>query len=344
MVDLTTTANKNSWQRPENYVTAVFTTGLLALTFYVLYNVLPYINEILRNLWTFTFLAGGLGIVIFLLTSKDIHKVLWYWWRAGMRLFTRKFVVEIDPIAIMEGYEEDCANNIGELKQALASLQGQEKKMDARVTGVRNDIEESMQRASLAQARMNEEGMQAAFMVQIDRAGQLGESSTTYQELLNELRDFIVVVKQMLDITVVCYNKIKNTVQIEKDKRDAINDTYKAMNAARRVVLGNERREVYDMALEVQNNKYFAQVGEIKQFIGDYKEFVLNADLSRGVMREQTLAKFKEWQKRAPALMAASSGSGSVTNLRVATNDGSDVNIGSAVVEEKRKSMSGLFK
>jgi hypothetical protein len=261
-----------------------------------------------------------------------------------MRLFTRKFVVEIDPIAIMEGYEEDCANNIGELKQALASLQGQEKKMDARVTGVRNDIEESMQRASLAQARMNEEGMQAAFMVQIDRAGQLGESSTTYQELLNELRDFIVVVKQMLDITVVCYNKIKNTVQIEKDKRDAINDTYKAMNAARRVVLGNERREVYDMALEVQNNKYFAQVGEIKQFIGDYKEFVLNADLSRGVMREQTLAKFKEWQKRAPALMAASSGSGSVTNLRVATNDGSDVNIGSAVVEEKRKSMSGLFK
>jgi hypothetical protein len=332
---------KKPWERPENWVTGFFTLGLLALGLVGLHELLPYLNDILMSLWKTIFLGAGVGAVLFVAMSKDIHKLGWVGWRILMKKITQAFV-DIDPIVIMEGYREDCDSNIEDITSSIGSLVGQEKKMVKKIEDAHKGIEESMERASFAKKKLGEEGMKAQLAISINKAGMLEESSVTYQGLLNDLRTHIAIAKKMKESAVFIRAKIDNTITIEKDKRDAIRDSYKVMVSARRIIQGNAQRELYDMAAESLAKDFYSKMGEIQQFMDDSKEIILTMDLDKGIVEEKTLAKLKEWEKRAESLMGGDS-----PKLRVSGEEGADagpVEEGGTEEEPKRQSFAGLFK
>lgn len=67
MSDLQT---KSAFSKPENWVNWIFTGGLVALGGYLLYNVLPYVNQIIEMGWMAV--AYGVPLAAVLSLLKDL--------------------------------------------------------------------------------------------------------------------------------------------------------------------------------------------------------------------------------------------------------------------------------
>lgn len=343
------TSGKAAWQKPENW----FTWGGLAILGYVVFtgldNILPLVNRVMELIVETTLntalAAGVVGVVGWLIFSKDLHQLGWYAYKQAMRWVTRRFV-EIDPIAIMKTYVSSLKDNLKEISKALGSLRTQAKSLESAIEVSTKGIETSMNLAAEAQKRVQggTATMRQQVVLQSRKAGRLEQSTVTYQGLLNKLKTHIAVTEKIREAATFMIADIEDTVEEETRKRDMIQASYKAMSASRRILASDKQRELYDMAMESLTQDYFSKLGEIQQFMEDSQSFVDSMDLTNGVYEADALAKLEAWGKRSEALLEGGSGA---TKYRIAPVGSSASGAANDSEEEpeneKRQSYADLF-
>lgn len=343
------TSKKKAWQKPENW----FTWGGLALLgFGVLKGldyVLPLLNRVLENMVYTVAMGGVLAVVAWGIFNKDFHKLAWYGYKMAMKWVTRRFV-EIDPIAILNIYVESLKENLESIKKSLGDLRGQARSLTDKIRETATRLEKSMNMAAQAQARLKDgqKGMKSELILQSRKAGRLEKSGVTYQGLLNKLNAHIAVTEKIKEAAEFMVADIEDTVEEETEKRKMIQASHKAMSASKRILQGNQQRELYDMAMESITTDYYNKLGEIEQFMEDSQHFINTMDLENGVFEEDALAKLDEWQQRSESLLEGGSGK---TKYRVspATAFGGSVatqeeeEAGVEGVSQKRQSYADLF-
>jgi len=343
MSDLTTT--KQWYQKPENL--AVY--GGLAVGGYfllkVLDRVLPLLNSVLESVLYTTVLFGALGLVGFLLVNGDIHRLVWYGYKSGMRWLTGRFV-ELDPIGIMRSYVETLDSSLAQIKKSLGSLRGQAESLQELIQTKSQEHERSMGMAAQAKARAKEKGMRTEMQLHARKAGRAEQSTLTYQGLLNKILGHISVMEKVEEASNFMIVDINDTIEEESKKREMIHASYKAMSAARRIIAADKQRELYDMALESTTKDYFNKLGEITQFVEDSQHFINTMDLENGAFEADALAKLEAWEDRSTALLEGGSGKtkyrvGSTTGPLLTADTGQQI-IDAEVVED-RPSFANLF-
>lgn len=304
---------KGFLQKPENYTTILLYIALGLVGFHFLDNILPMVVRVLdfalEATWKAIALGVTLALVTWVVTSKDLHRVFWVYQQQLMRKLT-SFIVELDPIAIMESYVRTLKKNDEEISSGIADLRGQRTKLENRISRTADDLLKSQRMAVEAQKRAvkGQAGMKSEFLLQSRKAGRLEKSGVTYQGLLARIKAHISLMEKVQEAARFMIADIEDTVIVEKDKREMIHASFKAMKGARRILASNDQRELYDMALEANARDYESKLGEIEQFMEDSKHFINTMDLENGVYEAEALSKLEEWEVRSQKLMGGGSG------------------------------------
>lgn len=329
--------SKPAWKRPENW----FTWGGLALLGYVALRgldvVLPLLNRVLENLLYTGVLAGALAILGFLIVNKDFHRLAWYAYKMVMKKITGIFI-NIDPIAILETYVETLKDKYEEIKKSLAMLRKQKHSLQESIRNKTEMLEHSMKMAEQAKKHGK---MTSELRLQARKAGRLEKSAMTYQGLLNKLNSHIALTEKIAEASNFMIEDISDTVQEEKEKRATIRESYKAMDASRRILMAGKDSEMYDLALENVKDDYFQKLGEIEQFMQDSQSFINTMDLQNGVYEADALAKLEEWEQRSASLLEGGSGK---TKYRVDPPTKQELEVDENEETGNRQSYADLFK
>lgn len=287
-------SKKPAWKRPENW----FTWGGLAIAGYFLLRgldvVLPLLNRVLENLLYTSVLAGGLAIVGYVLFSKDLHKLGWYAYKMAMKWVTRRFI-EIDPIAIMETYVGTLREKLQTIIESLNSLYGQQRRLENLIKQKSEEFQSSMQKAAIARSKGDQEGMRAQFTLQARKAGRLEKSTMTYQGLVNQIKKLVSLMKKVKEVSEITIADMDDTVKEEREKRDTIGASFRAMGAAKSILAADSQREMYDTALEITQQEYYTKFGAIEQFMNDAQSAITSMDLDNGVYDADALERLNKY-------------------------------------------------
>jgi hypothetical protein len=301
--ELQTTGTKSGWVRPENYFTYLPIIGAVVAGVYFWGLIVPFLITLLENTLLFAGLAAATAIVGWVAFSSEWHLLLWHAYKMGMRWVTRRFI-EIDPIAIMMNFRDQCQDKLGDLRKSIAALEGQALSIEQLIHETADQHDKSMKMALQAKNHVAERpSYQQTMVLQARRAGKLEASNVTYQGLLNKLQAHLQVTKKMEEAAQFMVEEINDTVEIKTKERQAITTSYKAMAAARRIIQSDKDRAMYDQALEITNEQYNTKLGEISKFIEDSQSFMDSVDLTNGSFEEEALAKLGDWEQKSNELM-----------------------------------------
>jgi hypothetical protein len=106
----TADAEKRSfWSRPEGILGLVVLAGLAGTGLFYFNEIVKFLIEVATNTLHLAFLLGALGVLVFLVTSRDIRTGLFFLFKTLMRKLTG-VVIQLDPIAILKIYISDLKN------------------------------------------------------------------------------------------------------------------------------------------------------------------------------------------------------------------------------------------
>jgi hypothetical protein len=298
---------KPAWSRPENWVAwlGLGVGGYFALKF--LDVLLPLLERVLENTIYTAALAAIVGVLGWIVVSKDFHRLAWMGYKMAMRWLT-SLVINIDPISILEGYVEELKKKFGEISSALASLRAQSRELTQLIQTKTSHYEHSMNLAKEARDHGAQAGMKTQFAIQSRKAGRLEKTALTYQGLLNKIKAHIALMEKVQEASKYMIADIEDTVEEETEKRKTIRASYRAMAASKAILQADKDREMYDLALSNVQSDYFNKLGEIDQFMEDSKDFINTMDLENGIADLDAMAKLEAWDQRASSLLEGGSG------------------------------------
>ncbi len=108
---------RSFWSRPEGILGLITLAGLAGYALVNINTILEFLIRATSNVLELALLLGVLGVVIFLITSRDIRTAVFFLFKSMMRSLTGT-VIQLNPIAIMKIYIDD-------LKKKRQQMQGQ---------------------------------------------------------------------------------------------------------------------------------------------------------------------------------------------------------------------------
>jgi len=97
---------------------------------------------------------------------------------------------------------------------------------------------------------------------------------------------------------------VVDQVEVKKQERAAIRASHSAMKSARNIISGNnDKRVMFDMALEAVADDVSQKIGEMERFMDMSSNFMDSIDLQNGVFEEEGLAMLEQWEKEGESLI-----------------------------------------
>lgn len=288
---------KPAWKRPENWVTygVLAILGFAALPY--LADAMTYIRTILEQGIIGLVYLVGIAAIVAVGMSQDFHKLIWLAFKSSMKWMTNR-VYRIFPIEIMQDYIAELKRKKEDLKESIGKLEGQLQKNTDKIEAKKKEWKQAAARAKQADGMRDKAGMSMEFTLQARRMGRLEKSGMTYQSLINSLKRLVAMMKKVLEATTFMIDDLEDTVEDEKEKRQAAQETFKAMQAARVILANDARRADFDAALEANNEDYFEKMGLVEQFSEETQSVFNTLDLDNGIYDADALEKLENLGKQ----------------------------------------------
>ncbi len=91
---------------------------------------------------------------------------------------------------------------------------------------------------------------------------------------------------------------------VKEQERKAIRASHGAMKSAMNIISGNnDKRVMFDMALEAIAEDVSEKVGEMERFMEMSNNFMDSVDLQNGVFEEEGLKMLEKWEKEGESLL-----------------------------------------
>lgn len=288
---------KPAWKRPENWVTY----GILGvLGFFVLpylADAMTYIRTILEQGIIGLVYLVGIAAIVAVGMSQDLHKLIWLAYKSATKWLTNK-VYRIFPIEIMQDYVVELKRKQEDLKESIGKLKGQLQKNTKKIEDKKKEWQRAAALAKQANEMRSKAGMSMEFTLQARRMGRLEKSGMTYQGLINSLKRLVAMMEKVLEATSFMILDLEDTVEDEKEKRQAAQETFKAMRAAKAILANDQRRADFDAALEANNEDYFEKMGLVEQFSEETQSVFNTLDLDNGIYDADALEKLENLGKQ----------------------------------------------
>lgn len=290
---------KSFWQRPEGVTGTIFMAGIVLAGGYLLYQALPTLIKLAENTLYLGLLLAGIGALLFVLLDPKARNLIWYMYKSIMRWITGLFV-QIDPIGILKSYVEDLEDNLQKMNQQIGQLRGQMHKLKEIIVNNQKQIENNLSMANKAKDANN----QSIMVLKARSAGRLKESNLRLEDLYKKMEILYRVLGKMYENSEVLKEDIKDQVVVKEQERKAIHASHSAMRSAMNIINGNnDKRVMFDMAMESVADDVASKVGEMERFMEMSSNFMNSVDLQNGVFEEEGMRMLDQWEKEGASLL-----------------------------------------
>ncbi len=290
---------KSFWRKPEGV------TGALVLAGVVLggtYLVATFVSAILAFFATTVGLVVGLltlGVIIFTAIDPKTRALVSYMYKSTMRWITGIFV-QINPIAILKSYVDDLKDNLKKMNRQTTQLRGQMHVLKEMILNNQKEIKSNMAQASKAK----ETNKNAQMILKSRKAGRLKESNIKLEDLYRKMEVLYRVLNKMYENSAILVEDVEDQVKVKEVERKALMAGHSAMKSAMNVIKGdNDKKAMFDAALEAIADDVSNKVGEMEQFMDMSESFMNSVDLQNGVFEEEGLKMLEKWESQSTSLL-----------------------------------------
>ncbi len=290
---------KSFWERPEGKTGMFGIAAIVAAGGYLLYKALPYLITLAENTLYLSFLLLGIGALTYLILDPKIRNLVFYLYKSFVRKITGLFI-QIDPIGILRTYIDELKNNLKNMSKQLGIVKGQMQRLKMIMAENQKTIDSNLKLASKAK----ENDKQAIMILKSRKAGRLVESNMRFDELYKKLELLYRVLVKMYENSEIMLEDIEDQVMVKEQERKAIRASHSAMKSAMNIIAGNnDKREMFDMALEAIADDVSLKIGEMERFMEMSSNFMQSIDLQNGVFEEEGLELLEKWEKEGVSLL-----------------------------------------
>jgi hypothetical protein len=288
-----TTGVKSFWGRKEGKTGMIFAIGILAALGYGLYQILPFLITLTKNLLTLSILGICLFVLVYLVMDSQVRTLVWYLYKSLMRALTGLFI-QIDPVGIIESYIAHLRKQLESLGGRIAELSGARKKLSDAIDRAKEELDEQLNLAKTGQKK----GLGAAeIAVYTNQAGRLKARIEKYQALLTKLETLYRILEKMEKAAKVVILDKTNQVEDIKTQRQEMRTGYNAFKSAMSILAGDpDKKVIFDQAMESIQNEISMKSGAMERFIEESGEVMQAIDLQNGAFEEKGMRLLEKWE------------------------------------------------
>ena len=291
---------KSFWKKPEGKTGALFMIAIVGgLGFLIASSLSAIISAILGSgILGLAATLLVLGAIIYMALDSKMRNLVWFMYKSAMRSITGLFV-QIDPIGILKSYVDDLKENLRNMNKQISKLRGQMHKLQELIINNRKEIESNLTLASKAKNT----DKRSVVILKSRKAGRLKESNMKLEDLYRKMEVLYRVLTKMYENSEIMMEDIKDQVMVKEQERKAIHASNSAMKSAMNIISGNQdKRYMFDMALEAIADDVSQKVGEMERFMDMSENFMQSVDLQNGVFEEEGLKMLEKWENEGVSL------------------------------------------
>jgi hypothetical protein len=290
---VSTTGTTSFWSRKEGKTGMIFAFLLLAALGYGLYQILPFLITLTKNLLTLTLLGICLFVVVYLIMDSQVRTLVWYLYKSLMRAITGIFI-KIDPVGIIESYVDHLRKQLQSLQGRIQELAGAKRKLQDGIERAKAELEEQLNLAKTGQKK----GLGAAeITVYTNQAGRLKTRIDKYQSLYAKLETLYRILEKMDKAAKVVILDKTNQVEDIKTQRAEMATGFNAFKSAMSILSGDpDKKVLFDQAMESIQNDISMKSGAMERFIEESGEVMQAIDLQNGAFEEKGLKLLEKWE------------------------------------------------
>lgn len=305
-----TQSPKSFWQRPEGKTGMFFLLVIAAGLVFAGVHLLPFILLALQNTIMTVVLGVALFGLIFVLMDPKFRAMIGGLYQIAMRGLTST-VIELDPIAIAEGYLEKLQGSIDKMSEQLDLLRGQADDLFKKIKKNEDTIQKSMGIASNAKIKMSKMDastaeyaeMRGVAALKTNEAAKLQESNKKLNEVLGKITGLSKTLEKMHGAARFVLADKKTELAIAKEERKSVATGYSAFKSALKVLNGNgAEAQMYDESMEFMALDLSNKLGEIERFMENSGSFLTSVDLENDMYAEKGLKMLEAWENEANGL------------------------------------------
>ena len=293
-----TDAEKRSfWSRPEGLLGLVVLAGLVGTGLFYFNEVVKFLIEVASNTLHLAFLLGGLALLIFLATSRDIRTGLFFLFKTLMRKMTG-LVIQLDPIAILKIYIDDLKQKRQKMQGQIDTLAGQMVKLNKKINENNDLIKQKFAEANKASSLADRPGMkEASQLATIEGAGlqQMNEKLLPLQRNIKTVLAFMEKVNQSADY-IIKETEIK--VRLKEVEYKMVKESSSALRTAVSIFKGDPDKKFYfDESMEYIQDDMSQKLGEMKRAMDMSMDFINSVDVQNGILSDKGEAMLEAYNK-----------------------------------------------
>lgn len=281
------------WQRPGGTLAKVVLAGLIVGGGYLLVKNIDFLISLTQKTITLAALVGVLALIGFLITNKKFRNLCSNVYFLIMRKLTG-LVVEIDPIAIVEGKVKEMKGKIQKISKLLGDVKGLNMQNEKRLQLKRAEMDENLRKLDLLQksGRMQEAQVCNNKIVRlktaIENSSKRLEDSKAWMMILTEL-------KKAAELKV---EDTEDAVRARKEEFESIKAQHKAFSSIQGLLSDNGGEiDSFTMAMDFMDNDISQKLGEMSLIIDETGGIIDQIALDNAVnsvKAEEFLQKYRE--------------------------------------------------
>ena len=291
------TSSKFNWRSPDGLFGGLILIGVGIFGVMTLNKILPFIINLLTNLFTAVALGIGLTIVVALVWT-NIGNIKDVFYLISRRI--RSKIIKIDPYAPVDKFILDREADLQNAESGLVSLSGIIEKLKGKRDKAKVQQKDELERSRVA----HEAGQQGAAFVAFRKAtrrGKKGASLDTmiafFEELYKRLMKYRDYVRMILDDT-------KDEVEEMKDQFESMREAHSVTRSMASFFSPNpNEKEKFEHAMQFMADDRAMKFGEIAGFFDQVQSVIASIDLDNMVIDAQALEQFRDWDKKVDRIL-----------------------------------------
>lgn len=294
MSNINVKGKKSFWQRPEGIPGAVLLIGIVGAIGYGLMQIMPSVIELAENMIYLGLMVGGVAAVAYVLLDKRVRTLAWYFYKSIIRKVTGVFI-QLDPIAIIEGFLEDLKDKMSTMESQIGSLKGQIRKIKMKVKEKKEKAEYFFSLANTAKNKSDN----AQYRLNSKKGAREQKSMSSFIALSDRTEKLYKILSKMKKYSGIMVDDISHEIEIKKEERETIRTSHKIMKSAVNIINGNsDKKLIFDQAMEYIADDIGMRIGEMERFMDVSADFMSNMDLEQDMLEDQGLKAFDEWSAK----------------------------------------------
>ncbi|MGF7218925.1 hypothetical protein GGR92_005104 [Spirosoma lacussanchae] len=288
---------RSFWSRPEGILGMIVLAGVAGLGLVYFNRIIEFLIRATSNVLELALLLGVLGVVIFLITSRDVRTAVFFLFKSLMRSITGT-VIQLNPIAIMKIYIDDLRKKRQEMQGQIDTLAGQLVKLNKRISQNNETIKQKFAEANKANGMTDRPGMrEQAQLATIEGAGlqEMNEKLLPLQRNITMVLAFMEKVNQSADY-IIKETEIK--VRLKETEYQIVKESSNALKTAVSIFKGDPDKKFYfDQSMEYIQDDMSQKLGEMKRAMDLSMDFINGVDIQNGILSDKGQALLEAYNK-----------------------------------------------